>query len=143
MRKTIVILMTLSVALLASRDANACYYGLSDPDVETFCTGDALQAEQALGRITKRGRGALPAIERYLSRALRNHQHNVEYLSRLYQADPELKLSEEQRHKRIERIRAHLEWNERRIQKLDWLIIKIRGNDFGGEPWRFKLRVVG
>lgn len=84
MRKVITLLMTLFVASLASKNVDACGYGLYDPDVETLCSGDALQAEQALGRIMKRGRQALPGIERYLANALRSHQYNVEYLSRLY-----------------------------------------------------------
>lgn len=36
-----------------------------------------------------------------------------------------------------------MEWNEVRIQKLDRLLIQIRGNDFGGEPWGIDSRVVG
>lgn len=104
---------------------NACGYGLLDPDVETYCSGDPVQAAAALANLVKRGPKAAPAIEQYRSRAVRQQKSYERYLTNLQSPEGNPDVRPENLEKEIERAKTWLKWNEERMQKIDFLFIRL------------------
>lgn len=139
MKTKLAILVAVALGCIVSNRADACGYGIFDSDVELACSGDPLQSKAAMDRIMKRGRSALRAVNFYHRNAVLSRNHNVNYLKRLQIADPQLKLTPQQRETEIKRVLAGLEFSRKQLRQLDLILYKLGGRSFAGAPWRVLL----
>lgn len=126
-RMSLVIVAFTTAVLCYSRPIDACGYGLMDPDIETFCSGDPNQAKQALANLAKRGPNVMKAIKAYRDRAVLQKKSNEQYLTQLQTPERVLKMAPERVEKEIQRVKNWLEWNEGRMVKVDYLSLRFGG----------------
>lgn len=127
MTRSIIFFAIAAVFFCSSRPVDACGYGLLDPDVETFCSGDPNQAAKALVNLVKRGPTAMKAIERYRDLAVMQNASYERFLVRLKNNDSNLNMPPELIEKEILRTENWLQWNQTRLQKIDYLLFRFGG----------------
>ena len=140
--KSTITSLAIILAATCVQSVNACYYG-GDPDITQFVNGDAISARKAFDRLVQRGKNALNPVRTYRARAITQQQSYERYLALMIARDPQYKLTEDQFQKQIEQIQTWLQWNKKRLQKVDGLIYILSGKDLVGESWAFHWRTVG
>jgi hypothetical protein len=130
MKRICLTVVTFSLMLVSVNDVSACGYGLFDPDVETYSSGDPVQSRKALAKLLLRGPKALTEVRFYRQDAIETMGYQKAYLQRLEASDPALKLQPEVIETETRRTRKWLEWNEMRLRKLDHLLFRLGDGPF-------------